>query len=441
MFVVFIHVKGDLLDNELKLVIESLKARHGAPFSPILDKLQVRSHQLIFHETYHFWQGLRLPFLHRYAMLSFRNAFLAFKELSKTGEVFSNWSCILPEFERLRLPSQVGCNSNGKLFFGANLEDTPGQISHHIELTPLAMLECAASIAEFQITTSTGLSDPEVFRRWTKRNAAYLDPFDFAAKFLGDEALALRTLLPLINASFHTSIPERAFVELLARLWGRFVVPNDYSRMFLDQPEPCRWPEVFQLWLDELSYDTPDNVTQILEPSFYRIALEEWVFGGFGNKGALIHPFLGPLARLWRNREKENPEFSWVLDQPGWMSNEVFSQCRREFLPPVSVFKFHLGNDRDRVFIHGNMTAPSFLEYMGVVDNTEFKGFIADSLSMYGAIRRASGAHFDADQRTCHHNVCPHFESNFCNMYPVIPDNFQDCGFPARLERLINQWR
>ena len=43
---------------------------------------------------------------------------------------------------------------------------------------------------------------------------------EIAAQFLGSESLAIRALLPLINAAFHTTLPERAFAELLARLWG-----------------------------------------------------------------------------------------------------------------------------------------------------------------------------------------------------------------------------
>jgi hypothetical protein len=60
---------------------------------------------------------------------------------------------------------------------------------------------------------------------------------------------------------------------------------------------------------------------------------------------------------------------------------------------------------------------------------------------MYGAVRRASGAHFDAFQRTCHHRGCPFYEKNYCNAYVIIPEDHARCGFPARIDSLIQTWR
>ena len=51
-------------------------------------------------------------------------------------------------------------------------------------------------------------------------------------------------------------------------------------------------------------------------------------------------------------------------------------------------------------------------------------------------IRRAADALYDADNRLCHHTDCPHYTPNYCNTYPVIPDRFEECGFPRRVAQL-----
>jgi len=96
-----------------------------------------------------------------------------------------------------------------------------------------------------------------------------------------------------------------------------------------------------------------------------------------------------------------------------------------------------MGDGRDKVFMGGTGDVSGFTSLSNPED-PQYHQFIADSLAMYGAVRRASGAHFDENQRMCHHHDCPHFEPNFCNAYPRVPDSFETCGFPTRIERLIN---
>jgi hypothetical protein len=131
---------------------------------------------------------------------------------------------------------------------------------------------------------------------------------------------------------------------------------------------------------------------------------------------------------------------TWLIDQPGWVNKDIFWQYAEAFSPPISVFRFHVGSGRDRVFMYGtgNVSGFTTLEDPG---DPHHRGFIADLLAMYGAVRRASGAHFDEMQRVCYHFDCPEFEPNFCNSYALVPDPFETCGFPQRMERLINLWR
>lgn len=437
-FIVFMHVQD--LKDELVDVLKAIRFRHGESFDPVLERLQPRSHQVLFHEIYHYWQGLRLPFLYRYAFIAFLKVWQAFKELGRTGLDYREWSCLLPELLRLDLKARLGYAPGGKIFWGGPQITFPADTAYDFQASPLDLLECAASLAEFQFTvTAQERVDAAVLHRWRKRNAAYLDPFFFASNYLGDEVLALRALLPLINASFATTEPTRAFVELLARVRGNFTQVNDARRRFLEQPEPCRWRELFTKWVAKLDFEAPpDSCTKILGTVYYHLTLDAWVMGGLRyDNHVATHPFLGPAARRWHSREYDQPEYGWVLDYPGWMSPETFRTCRTEFSPPVTVFRFHMPDGADRTFLWGTGDISGFTSFPSEEEDPGHRGFITDFMTMYGVVRRASGAHFDGYQRTCHHRECPHFESNFCNAYPIVPEQFEECGFPARIDRLV----
>lgn len=438
------HIMPDDIGTDLYEVIEAFQNRSGSSFDPVLERLEPRSRQIYFHETYHFWQGLRLPFLHRYAMTAFSQMISAFIQLSLEDSDFHRWSCLLPEMMRLDLDEMIGFAPQGKIFWGGSDVIFPNETVDQIRLTPIDLLECAASLAEFQWSTSEDhLCDPFVLRRWAKRNPNYLHPFNFAARYLGSESLALRTLLPLINAAFHTTMPVRAFGELLARLRMTFMEESEISKAFFKQPEPCRWHEVFQVWLDDLKYEADSDASaQILGGKYFRLTLETWALGGFVDKEnkLVTHPLLGPAARQWFELGDKFPMATWLIDQPGWVPKYVMNKFLSEFSPPISAFRFHLGSGHDRVFMIGDGDFSGFTE-MKDPEDPQLKGTIADFQAAYGAVRRASGAHFDESQRFCYHSSCPEFEMNFCNAYTSIPDSFKKCGFTQRTQRMINHWR
>jgi hypothetical protein len=441
-FIVYIHIAGEQLAKDLVEGLRDFKPEQGKSPQPLLDRLPPRTHQVHFHEAYHYWQGLRLPFLYRYAFISFRNTFMAFKTLAQQTRDFKDWACILPEFERLGLEERVAWAKPAQIFWGGHEAKLPPEADDEIKLSPLGLLECATSIAEYHVSTSGDKTDPVLLARWAKRNPSYLEPYEFAARFLGDRRFALRSILPLINAKFHTTEPVRTFVELLGRVWGTFARGGDFAREFLAYREPCRWPELLQVWLDELPYEAKqDSDAKILGSPYHRITLENWVKGALISDqdpgGFLIHPFLGLKARQWIERQRANPEMGLLMDQPAWVRNETFWECRSEFSPSLSMFRFHLGDGQDRVlFVAGASDGRGFMS-LPLNSLAEWRGFIADTLTVYGAVRRASGAHFDAHQRTCHHTLCPHYQANFCNTYPVIPADLTQCGFPARMQRMM----
>lgn len=441
-FVVFLHVDGARLDSELAKDLRTRVFQQGESPHELLSRLPMRSHQVRFHEDYHYWQGLRLPFVYRYATLALRQAMQAFTHLSRQDRTHSNWDCVLPEFERLSLDMRVG-RYGSHLVCGGDEATFPTEVVEEVRISPLDLLECATSIAEFQVTESGSRTDPMVFARWSKRNPAMLEPYRFAAAHLSDPALALRSILPLINATFHTSEPVRTFVELLGRLWGMVATRNTDVREFLAQPEPCRWPDLFEHWLGQLPYEAEENADgYILGSPYHRIGLDEWVGGTItsADGSSLVHPFLGVQASLWIDEQRVLPEMGLLMDQPAWVTADTFWSCRQKFSPTVTVYRIHFEDRESRTLIAGNPDGSGFVS-RGLSGPSDWRGFVADFLTMYGAVRRASGAHFDEDQRTCHHRQCPHYGDNFCNSYPIIPREHTSCGFPGRMANLVDTMR
>jgi hypothetical protein len=440
-FAVFIHLPESQLDKGFVEELKRFVPEQGASPHKLLSQLPKRSQQISFHEDYHYWQGLHLPFVHRYATLTFRHVFQAFRKLSGMDPDFRRWDCLLPEFERLSLEEKIGFHGS-ELVWGRGKAEFPEPIDDEIRIRPLDLLECATSIAEFQFSALGDKSDPILFRRWSKRNPAYLEPYEFACRFLGDRRLGLRCILPLINAAFHTSEPVRTFYELLGRAWGSFCTGNSGWMAFLAQPEPCRWSELFQDWLEKIPYEAElDSDGKILGSPYHRLTAGAWMGGSYGPDGErMLHPFLGTIARKWIEEQNTNPLLGMLMDQPGWVNPETFWKARDDFGPALTVYRFHLEDNDDVTLMTGVADGSGFISMPGL-GPSDWRVFVADMLAMYGAVRRASGAHFDAGQRTCHHRDCPYYSDNFCNAYPIIPKDFRTCGFSERIERLTHTYR
>lgn len=441
-FVVFLHIDGTKIDGDLAKDLRTRVFQEGESAHELLSRLPMRSHQVRFHEEYHYWQGLRLPFVYRYATLALRQAMRAFKHLSRQERSYTRWDCVLPEFGRISLDMRVG-RYGSHLVYGGDEVKFPPEVEEEVRISPLDLLECATSIAEFQVTATGDRSDPMVFARWCKRNPATLEPYKFVANHLADPVLAQRCILPLINASFHTSEPVRTFVELLARLWGTFAGRDTGALAFLAQPEPCRWAEMFGHWLDQLPYKAKANADgYILGSPYHRIGLDEWVGAAIttSDGGHIVHPFIGVQARLWIQEQKACPEMGLLMDHPAWVSADTFMKCRQEFGPMLTVYRVHFDDGDSRTIVNGDPDGRRFAS-LGLRVPSDWHGFLADLMTMYGSVRRASGAHFDEDQRTCHHRRCPHYLGNFCNSYPIIPKEHSTCGFPERIARLVDNMR
>ncbi len=419
LFIRFIHVLRENVPSEVIDLLARSPDRESM-FKAWREQF-FATPQVMFHETYHFWQGLRLPFLYRYAVLSFRVMYQAFRQLAVNPNLHS-WDCILPELYRLNIPNRIWGLPGKGLCVGGPDAERPDLTESPLELTPLDLLEGAASVAEFQVfNLPDSRIDPILFSRWTKRNRAYTKAFKYVARALEDEQLALRIFLPLVNAAFHTTEPVQAFAMLLGTVWGT-VRSSPEMKAFIAQPEPCRWTEVFSLFLDEVEFEAPpDSDGKILGSPFHRLTLRQWAFGSWGqiDNRDVAHPFLTYPARTWIEREDDNPIYSWLIEAPGWAEIDTFWECMRDFAPPLTFVRFHLDGKQDRVISLGER---------------EYQFPLMDLVTIYSTVRRASGAHFDSDSRLCHHVHCPEYEPNFCNCYPVIPEDFANCTFRKRVE-------
>lgn len=444
-FVIFLHVDASAYDDAFRDCANSLKPARGTDVRPLFEMLKDRERRVIAHERYHFWQGLRLPFLHVYAMTTFRSAFVAVAEMARISEDWTEWPALVKSgaaFERLDQEFCLsGDGASGHLGFGA--EFAPGS-PLRLRFTAKDMLEGAASIFDYQAGCETiaEMSDIDRFRRWRKRNPAYLDLFDFLAAFLGSDRLVLRIMIPLVNACFHTSVPEKALFGLVAQLWKTFRTPVGDAADFLAQPEPCRWREVMTLFLRGLDFDlpwgqTPDTIDP-MSPEFYWMDPDVWLGAQIG--GGVQHPFLGPLATEWAERAKKDPGLDLYLDAPGYVSSEAAHEFAMNADPQLRIIRVFLDEGADRVFSIGDgLVGPAFeTGAFGSFSESDFRAFVLHAMAVYGAFRRATGVHMTEAGRTCYHRDCPHYDGNFCNSYPLIPVEYRDCGFPERLRTWID---
>jgi hypothetical protein len=395
-----------------------------------------------FHETYHFWQGIRLPYLHRYAILSLRNIYVAFRfGARELGPDVAQWSFEIPELYMLTNAIEVFVGHNRSLAIRALPSiPAPDDAQAVFRLSERDLLEAGASLAEWQFYASTryrelsALINPTYFRRWRKSRPAFLEAFDLIALTLADEALALRCALPMICAAFFTTYPLRALCELAATLsrWLHDGRP-DWLQQFIRQPEPCQWVSLMDMLLNHIEFDAPpDSETEvsILAKKFYRLTIENWAYGNYADQFTL-HPFLSEGAQEWLKAEKSTlPGLQWLLGQPGWVTPETL-EFAREIEPPLTVGRISLPNGRTRVI--------SFRDYrqkQGFWGMNAFGGGeLLDLMTVISVIKRVTGSHYHPAHRLCSHAECPHYQANFCNTYIKVPDRFEECGFPERLRR------
>jgi hypothetical protein len=425
----YLHIRPDDLDDDVAWLrlLESPTDTESLQ-SAWLKQFEARPN-LFFHEIYHYWQGLQLPFLYKYAVLSHRVVIQAYAEMAKQNRPLREWDCMLPELYRLSLPVRV--------FFPEDLDGTestcfmmadpaaevPANSSTWWDFTPQDLLETAASVSEFQVTqTAEKRIDPRAFHRWCKRRPAYSDAFEIASAALG-ESLALATIVPIVNGAFHTSDPCRGFIELLGIL--RISVNAGLVDLFLSYPEPRQWVPVVNGMLDQMKFESNVEDSKLLGSSYHRISLTNWLFATLNNE-PLEHPFLTKKAIEWQRRVETKPAYSVLLAQPAWAEEDSFWSALYDLQPPLSFVKFHGEEAYQRVISTGDTDWPQH--------------HLKRLLTIYSVVHRASEAGIDPRNRLCHHLDCPQYGPNYCNTYPAVPRDFTNCQFPILHEKLSSHW-
>ena len=421
-FIMYIHVRLYDLDAEVAVILDQSQDKETLRRAWVQ---QFASHSnTFFHEIYHYWQGLQLPFLYRYAFLSYRVIIQAYAGMARQGQELHDWDCMIPELYRISLPVRIWSLGGTCFVIGTNRTTPPDSATHQWEVSPQDLLETAASISEFQVTQKdhAARTDPRVFRRWCKRFPAYSDGFEIARVMLGEE-LALVCTVPLINGAFQTSDPCRAFIELLG-ITKAGLETGQLDR-FLSYPEPRQWPNVVQIMLEQLQYESDTKDALILGSPYHRVSLDNWLYGKLNGKDA-VHPFLTAKARDWDERAKEQPGYRYLLAQPAWVDESAFSGALTSLLPPLSFVKLYREDAAPIVITTGDTDLPQWsLERL---------------LTIYSVVHQASEVGVDPANRLCHHSTCPEYLPNYCNSFPAIPRDFRSCRFPTLQAELSEHW-
>ena len=360
----------------------------------------------VFHELYHCWQGLRLPFVYRYAKRTLREFPATIRWVRDQDlDLLSNELAIGGPVAQL-----------GEMWSPSSPSPTSALVPAYGSLTPLDLLEGAATLAEFQMQhDEQQRTDCRVFDRWCKRNPSYTNAFGVCDARLNTPGFALRTFLPLVCQAFCTSDPTRAFAEL-TELAGA-IRPSDEE---VTTAPSLTWPELARSLIHEVSFETEPDA----EEGYCRLSPRQMFSGP-------EHPIVGPLAREWENRcwsnGSDSSDYRFVLEMPGWIANDVLQECRDQYGPPFTVVSFHWLDGRRSVQLYGGGNASRA---------TIEEELIPELLTAYGLLRRRTGLHFDARTRLCHHSDCQYYSANWCNTFPFVPADHSECTFPGYVREL-----
>ena len=202
LFIQFVHVWGDRLPSDIQTLLEEDSDRQ---LLNTWTKHLSTMPSYLFHEAYHFWQGLRLPFVHRYGLQIFKNILDVAPLIKDLGDVLFEFSEGAVSSTALLGTRHLVVNPDGSIWTGRQEQLPAREGSWEVDLSPLDLMEGAATVAEWQWDTPVPSLDIKGFKRWCKRNPSYLKAFRFAACIVGDEPMTLRAFLPLVLAAFHTS--------------------------------------------------------------------------------------------------------------------------------------------------------------------------------------------------------------------------------------------
>ena len=270
--------------------------------------------------------------------------------------------------------------------------------------------------------------------RWAARNNAYPEAVEHLTRFIGDADLALQIFLPICFEAFHTSNPVRAF----------WTMTNAYSQMFPGsagkggrQAVRFRTNRVAAK-LDVLPNEKADfsgadweafstEMTYLRRP-FVRLTMPQ-VLAMKLSATEFPHPTLYLLAHRWHLDALENRAITDVLRFPSLATKETFHYCFGTYQPPWTIGRFDLPT-RTKIVSFGRLDE---IDYVGRIERRGHgingSAALVDMFTMFGAIRRATGAFYAEDMRLCPHVECPEYNFNYCNSWIFIHEHFNRCKF------------
>lgn len=442
LFIVYYYFDVRDYGPEVLSQVKSYTQRKGVDIQPLLNVLKRRNLKTFSHEQYHFWQGLRLPFLYRYAFLTLMDAMRAAREFSRRSEDWTSWDrlgAISPAFYRLNLPHYMGYHEPPALSFGM---EHCRSAQNSIRYSAMSMLECATSLFQYQISTrnTPSLVNPLSLQRWRKRNASHLHIFDFVANALTSKELAMAFLLPLINAAFHTTKPEVALFELLARLRNRLSHRAIQESPSYSEKGYLHIKSIVDSLTESLDYDVsygshPETI-DIYDNRYFFLEPNDWLGGGLArDESKMLHPILGVPALDWQRRARADSAFRDLLSYPGLVASEDAIKYAVSREPSVRVVRLRLTDGQNKVLVLGEgMNPEAFKDHVfNQASSSVLSDFLLDVIAAYGSVRRAYGLDEADSPRLCFHTECKFFDKRYCTHFPMVPDDYARCSFPDRM--------
>jgi hypothetical protein len=410
---------------------DAVKRAFGSPESGIAAEFRgpLWNTQTHLHETIHFWQALRFPFLYWNSLYCWRYLLEKFVETNRQIEDFHEWKLSLPRNLNFMSERIYVHRSDSSVVVTGDKQAIPGFRSMKAACA-LDLLETAVSYTQWKLAHFFGERDEGSFSMWCKLNSSYPEMIQWLRAFVGDEELALAMFLPLCSAAFETTNPVRAFAELA----HAYVARHATLRRHRSGEVLERIPQLF----NKLSFDVLRDPNQVhlsdgvglLDIPYWRISLRSVRAMRFGLHD-WPHPTLDTLAQRWDDETFRHPEMRRVLELPDKMSRETIARCMTQF-QPMFIVRYDCST-RTRIIPYGNLEELPIVRLMErAAPASSGKESFVDLYTAFGVMRRATGAMYAEDATLCPHVACPEHKDNYCNSWIFIPPRYQDCTFLDR---------
>jgi hypothetical protein len=449
LFIQILEVEEDLIPPPLRQALLRRDRKEVEKIMTVMANENNKDARYMFvsentnlHESIHLVQSVIYPFLRWFSISNVQTMFDLFTELGKRNEferyvAIGSWQS--PQFMLLDLDYYIWDLTKRNWFgrikpaLGITLsdelpKDEKGKPLKRLNVTDL--IENAASLIQYKISSKNDFPSWKEFSRWSKRNPAYTGVLEFVGSFIEDEDLAIRAFLDLVQVAFETNRPVQAFAILLAAL--KINLQNGNLANFVSQPDPCRWIELFDRYLEMGPLESPEY-GDLMSRKFFR--LERFNTSHFRIGGKLSHPIVGEFARRWGKLEESDTAYRYAFTAPNGYRRQIQSIAEL-FTAPITLLKFTI-NGENSVFVTGDMSMTGLANIEGAaLAENDIKAAFVDFLAIYGVVRRTVNALMDDDFRLCHHVDCPSYGINLCNTWTFIPKDHSDCTFEDRLAYL-----